>query len=259
MSQRVAVVTGAAQGIGKTIALRLADDGFDVAINDIPFNAEKAEGTSAEIRAKGRASSVHIADVSNEEQVQQMIETVVAAHGGIDVFVANAGIAIWKPLLETSAKEFDKVMNVNARGTFLCYKYAGAQMVAQGRGGRIIGACSYASKTGAPNFSAYCASKFAVRGLTQAAAHEFGPHQITVNAYAPGFVEGELLRNTATLTAQVTGQSADAWVENHKNNAPMQRLGTQADIAHFVSYIVSKQADYITGQSVCVNGGIFFD
>ncbi|KAJ7621467.1 NAD(P)-binding protein [Roridomyces roridus] len=201
-SKGIALVTGAAQGIGRAIALRLADDGFDVAVNDISVSAE-LQSLVKEIQERGRASSIHAADVSQDEQVKEMIEAVVQKHGSLDVMVANAGVAgprrmvIADVFMLTSrlvtVEEWDRIMNVNARGTFLSYKYAGLQMVKQGRGGRIIGASSLAGKQGHSTQVPYTASKFAVRGLTQSAAIEFGSHGITVNAYAPGLIETPLM------------------------------------------------------------------
>ncbi|KAF7363185.1 NAD-binding protein [Mycena venus] len=159
-SKGTALVTGAAQGIGRSIALRLADDGFDVAVNDVSRNAEKLNALVEEIEKKGRASSKHIADVSQDEQVKGMVEQVVEKHGGLDVsstevtcllqMIANAGV-VGKdlPFHEVPVDEWDRVMSINARGPFLCYKYAGIQMIKQGRGGRIIGASSFVGKQGA--------------------------------------------------------------------------------------------------------------
>ncbi|KAJ7133590.1 hypothetical protein C8R44DRAFT_528576, partial [Mycena epipterygia] len=151
-------------------------DGFDVAGNDIAVHSDKLDALVNEIQEKGRASSKHIADVSREDQV----ELVVQQHGGLDVMVPNAGVAL---------EEWDRVMNIDVKGTFLSYKHAGIQMVKQGRGGRIIGASSFTGEQGIATHGPYTGSKFAVRGLTQAAALEFGAHGITVNAYAPGAID----------------------------------------------------------------------
>ncbi|KAJ7182886.1 hypothetical protein C8R43DRAFT_911487 [Mycena crocata] len=258
-SKGVALVTGAAQGIGKEIALRLADDGFDVAVNDIPSNAKNLGLVLEDIQGKGRKSSSHIADVTFEEQVKNMIDEVVAAHGALDVIVANAGVIKWASILDTSVEDWDRILTVNGRGTFLCYKYAGMQMVAQGRGGRIIGASSRAGKTGLAHLSAYCSSKFAVRGLTQAAALEFGKHGITVNAYAPGPTHTDMLDSLAFAGEKDRGLSAEAWLEASRKAMPVGRLGTPSDIANLVSFIASKESQFITGQSISVNGGVYFD
>ncbi|KAJ6551121.1 acetoin reductase family protein [Mycena capillaripes] len=255
-SKGIAFITGAAQGIGRGIALRLADDGFDVALNDISDNSANLDALVDEIKQKGRQCSKHIGDVSQEEDVESMVEEVVKQHGGLDVMVANAGVAgpYRTPLTELSAEQWDRVMNINARGTFLCYKYAGIQMVNQGRGGRIIGASSFAGKKGFPLQGVYSASKFAIRGLTQAAAMEFGPHGITVNAYAPGAID------TPMLTGGTTGaEQAAALLTRFKEMAPLNMVGTPGDIASLVSFLVSKDAAFITGQSMSINGGIFFD
>ncbi|KAJ6598173.1 hypothetical protein DFH09DRAFT_54134 [Mycena vulgaris] len=255
----IALVTGAAQGIGKTIALRLANDGFDVAVNDLAPQATNLAKVAEEIRAKGRVSSVHFADVTVEDQVQKMVEDVAAAHGGLDVMVANAGVAQRLSILDTSADDWDRTMTINARGTFLCYKYAGMQMISRGRGGRIIGASSVAGKTGTALLSAYCASKFAVRGLTQAAAQEFGKHGITVNAYAPGMIDSEMMNALAVGHFKYTGIPPETWLNSLMDETPVKRLGTATDVANLVSFIASKESQFITGQSISTNGGIYFD
>ncbi|KAJ7850626.1 NAD-binding protein [Mycena olivaceomarginata] len=255
-SKGIAFVTGAAQGIGRGIALRLAEDGFDVAVNDIPGNSAKLDTVVAEIKQKGRESSAHLADVSEDENVKSMIEEVVKKHGGLDVMVANAGVPgpYRVQLTEVSVEQWDQVMNVNARGCFLCYKYAGLQMIKQGRGGRIIGASSIAGKKGFPLQGPYSASKFAIRGLTQAAASELGAHGITVNAYSPGAVE------TAMLTGATTNpQHAAALINKFKEMSPLKLVGTPEDIANLVSFLASKESQFITGQSISINGGLFFD
>ncbi|KAH0578837.1 hypothetical protein H2248_003032 [Termitomyces sp. 'cryptogamus'] len=180
----VALVTGAGRGIGRAIALRLADDGFDVAVNDI--SATDLEALAEEIKSKQRKSSFYVADVSIEEEVKNLIRNVVECHGSLDVMVANAGIAVGKSFLETTEADWDKLLAVNVKGTFFCYKHAGAQMIAQGHGGRIIGASSIMGKQGksatvcdldtpprpaigTPIMAAYSATKFAIRSLTQSA------------------------------------------------------------------------------------------
>ncbi|KAJ7267180.1 hypothetical protein C8J57DRAFT_1326923 [Mycena rebaudengoi] len=248
-TKRVALVTGAAQGMGRDIALKLADDGFDVAVNDIAAKDDNLDQVVAEIRAKGRSSSKHIADVSVDAQVREMVEQVVTQHGGLDVMVSNAGV-LGRPLsiVDAPVEEWERVMSINSRGPFLCYKYAGAQMIKQGRGGRIIGSSSLVGKQGMANQAAYSSSKFAVRGLTQAAALELGPHGITVNAYAPGAIDTPMLRGAdAAIIAQM------------KEAAPLKRIGTTQDMASLVSFLASKDSGFITGQTISINGGLYFD
>ncbi|KAJ7097549.1 NAD(P)-binding protein [Mycena epipterygia] len=254
MSKGVALVTGAAQGIGRGVALRLADDGFDVAVNDITVNSEKLDKLVGEIQEKGRMSSKHIADVAQEDQVKTMVELVVQQHGGLDVMVANAGVGGRSGLLliEASVEEWDRVMNINGKGAFLCYKHAGIQMVKQGRGGRIIGASSTAGKQGIATQGAYSASKFAVRGLTQSAALELGRHGITVNAYAPGAVDTPLV----AATQLETGMDI---LSQYKEMSPLKKTGVPEDIASLVSFLASSNSQFITGQTISINGGVFFD
>jgi len=192
------------------------------------------------------------ADVSKEAEVEAMVSTVSNTLGGLDVMVANAGIFKGKPVIESTAEEWDQTFAVNTRGIFLAYKYAARQMIHQNRGGRIIGCSSVAGRKSGAGTSAYGASKFAVRGLTQSAALELGEHGITVNAYAPGFVK----------TAMTEGFWEDAspllnlW---GISLPPFFKVGEPEDIASLVAYLASKEAHYITGQTISVNGGVLFD
>ncbi|OSX63546.1 hypothetical protein POSPLADRAFT_1138933 [Postia placenta MAD-698-R-SB12] len=222
IASRVAVVTGAAQGIGLNIALRLADDGLDVAVNDTASKSEQLEEVVSQIRAKGRRAIAVLADVTQETQVEDMVSQVVEQLGSLDM-VANAGVLVVQPIMEVSAADWDRVMAVNVRGTMLCYKYAAKQMVKQGRGGRIIGWAG---------ISAYCASKFAIRGLTQSTADELAKHNITVNTYAPGIIKSSM----ADLP-----------------------LADPEVVAAVVSFLIRPESYFITGQSISPNGGAVFD
>ncbi|EEB94689.1 hypothetical protein MPER_06455, partial [Moniliophthora perniciosa FA553] len=191
----VALVTGSAQGIGKAVALRLAKDGFDIALNDITSKHSQLQDVEREIEKDfGRKTLIVTADVSSDEEVKSMVDKVVEALGGLDVMVANAGVCPVASMLETSAETWERAFAINSRGTFFCYKYAAIQMIKQGRGGRIIGACSSAGKQGRLNSMAYSATKFAVRGMTQSAAWEVTKYGITVNAYAPGVIDTDMVK-----------------------------------------------------------------
>ncbi|KAJ6506169.1 acetoin reductase family protein [Mycena vitilis] len=253
----IAFVTGAAQGIGKAIALRLASDGFDIAVNDVSPKADKVDELIEEIKAKGRAASAHVGDVSDESQVKSMVEEAVEFHGGLDVMVANAGVMTFALIDHTSVDHWDRVMAINARGTFLCFKYAGMQMISQGRGGRMIGACSTAGKQGSPMASAYCASKFAIRGLTQSAASEYGPHRITVNSYAPGPTDTEMMRSMDKAHAEMTGSAIGTYTKLLEKELALPMSPTPHDIAALVSFIASKESQFITGDELlcpCTDG-----
>ncbi|KAF9223032.1 NAD(P)-binding protein [Gyrodon lividus] len=259
-SRGVALVTGTAQGIGRSIALRLASDGYDIGLNDIEESKYKLDALSEEIISvyPGRKACVVVADVTVEEEVKAMVEGVVAALGSLDVIVANAGILRAAPILETSTTDWDSVLAVNCRGTFLCYKYAAKQMITQGTKGRMVGASSLAGKKGHAFLGAYCASKFALRGLTQTAAIEFGRHGITVNAYAPGAIETTMMDAVYESYAKYTGGETNIY-EQMKKTAVVGYLGNTKDVAGLVSYLVSPEAHYITGQTVTIDGGIHFD
>ncbi|KAJ7808609.1 short chain oxidoreductase [Mycena olivaceomarginata] len=258
MARIRAILVGAAQGIGRAIALRLAADGFDIALNDIGAKSSELQGVEAEIAALGcgAKTGVFTADVAVEDEVRALLVAVVEKFGGIDVvgaassmhtlaangtfqMVANAGICKPGSFLDVNIDDWDRTFAVNVRGVFLWYQYAAKQMVAQGRGGRIIGACSLAGKQGEnqltqaqrahPKLSTYSASKFAVRGLTQAAATELGPHGITVNAYALG----ESLFLARDMQAAQT---------------PVGKNGKPVDVAALVSFLASAESSFVTGR-----------
>ncbi|KAK7461743.1 hypothetical protein VKT23_008172 [Stygiomarasmius scandens] len=165
MSQGVALVTGASRGIGRAIALRLAEDGFDVAVSDLPSTKEALEDVVADISKKERIGKEFYVDVMEESQVIALIDGVVEQLGQLNVLIANAGVAVYKPLIEHTAQDWTHTFGVNATGTFFCFKYAAKAMIAQGKGGRIIGTSSDSGKHGWPGLGAYSASKAAMRGM----------------------------------------------------------------------------------------------
>jgi len=246
---RVAIITGATGNLGKAIALRLADDGLDIALNDIPSAADNLELLRKDIEAKGRRAFVFIGDVSEESAVEAMVLNVAANMGQLDVMIANAGIARGIPLLDTPVDYWNKIFSVNARGAFLCYKHAAKQMIKQGKGGRIIGASSVAGQVGEVNIGAYSATKFAVRGLTQTAALEWGRHGITVNAYCPGAIESDMLGSL------VPEGEVENFYQKCRDVSAVGRNGTPADVANLISFFASEESGFVTGQSFAVNGG----
>jgi meso-butanediol dehydrogenase/(S,S)-butanediol dehydrogenase/diacetyl reductase len=256
--QRVAIVTGGARGIGRGIALRLAADGIDVAIADLPSMHAEAEAVAEEIRAAGRRSTVIDVDVSDPAQVDAMVAATVAELGQLDVMVANAGVAAVAPLLDVTPEDFDWLMSINLRGVFLCYTSAARQMIEQGHGGKIIGAASIAAHKGFGMLGHYSASKFAVRGLTQAAAQEWAEHGITVNAYCPGIVGTKMWELIDEKLADRMGLQKGEAIAQFSELITLGRVQTPDDVAQFVSYLASTDSDYMTGQSVMIDGGVIF-
>ncbi|TCD65277.1 hypothetical protein EIP91_002839 [Steccherinum ochraceum] len=254
---KVAAITGASQGIGKAIALRLADDGFDIALSDLGIKQDQLNVVAEEIKAKGRKVVVVATDVTKEEDIVTLVEKTASELGGLDVMVANAGIAAQSSFLEMSAEVYDSVMNVNARGTMLCYKHAARQMVKQNRGGRIIGASSVMGQLGTSNvLSAYVASKFAIRGLTQALSFELASRKITVNAYSPGCIITDM---TTTPYDATTGDGLPGSFIKHICGLPPTAKDAGPEVvASLVSYICKPEAYFITGQSLSVCGGSRF-
>ncbi|KAF8637685.1 hypothetical protein AX16_010760 [Volvariella volvacea WC 439] len=255
VSKGIALITGASRGLGRSIALRLAKDGFDIAVNDLPQSRAHLETLVQGVKDLGRRSAVVAADVTKEDEVRRMVDDAVKELGALDVMVANAGICIAKPVTETTVDDWDRIFSVNTRGLFLSYKYAAVQMIAQGRGGRIIGASSVAGKEGEEFLSAYSSTKFAVRGLTQAAAKEWGQYGITVNAYCPGPVDTKMLES---LSEQV-GMPYEAFQTKESSAVPIGRIGQVEDVANVVSFLASKESGWITGQSLSPNGGRHYD
>lgn len=253
----VAIVTGSSGGIGRGIALRLADDGFDVVVNDIAPKKADIDAVVAEIKAKGKDAIGLSADVSDKDQVEALVADTVASFGALNVMVANAGILETTPLLELSVEQWDRSMAINLRGVFLCFTVSAKQMIKQGGGGKLIAACSISGYRPSGKAPAYCSSKWGVRGLTQTAALELGAYGITVNSYCPGSVKTGMSMVFAERLAKERG---DANVEDvyknskHRTNALGQELFPE-NIAGLVSFLAGKDSSHMTGQSIICDGG----
>ncbi|EHK88871.1 acetoin reductase [Saccharomonospora azurea] len=256
--QRIAIVTGAARGIGKGIAERLARDGLAVAVADLDTMREELSAVARGIEQSGGRSVALTADVSDPEQVNALVRDTVREFGKLDVFVANAGIAAVDPLLDMTLDELDRLVRVNLYGVFNSYQAAARQMIEQGHGGKIIGAASIAAHKGFEMLGGYSVTKWGVRGLTQVAAQEWARHGITVNAYCPGIV-GTAMWDLIDekMTAQ-TGEERGAALKRFSESIALGRVEEPKDVASFVSYLASPDADYMTGQSVLIDGGILY-
>ncbi|WDT74172.1 MAG: 3-oxoacyl-[acyl-carrier-protein] reductase [Candidatus Manganitrophus sp.] len=239
----VALVTGGAQGIGRSIVGLLADCGASVVVSDI--NRETAEKTVAELTAQGKKAMAVQANVARGEEVKAMVDSVVSQWGKIDILVNNAGITRDTLLLRMKDEDWDAVLSVNLKGTYHCMKAVLSSMSKQRRG-RIINISSIVGVIGNAGQANYAASKAAVIGLSKTVAREYASRGITVNAVAPGFIDTAM---TAVLSAEVK--------ENLMKQIPLARLGSPSDIANAVVFLASDRAGYMTGQVLHVNGGMY--
>jgi len=240
---KTALVTGAAQGIGRDIALALATDGADVAICDV--NLEAAQKTAGDIEAKGRKSLALKANVASSAEVTAMVDQVVEKFGRIDILVNNAGITRDGLILRMKDDDWDLVLSINLKGSFLCTKAALKYMSKQ-RGGNIINIASIVGAMGNAGQANYVASKAGLIGLTKTIAREYANRGITANAVAPGFIDTAM---TQALSENVRTELA--------KQIPLGKLGTPEDVANAVRFLASPWASYITGQVIHVNGGMY--
>jgi 3-oxoacyl-[acyl-carrier protein] reductase len=243
LSGKVALVTGAAQGIGRAIALLLARNGADIVVSDI--NLEKAEETAKEIRAIGPKAMAVKVDVANLGDVERMVEGILEKLAKIDILVNNAGITRDKLVLRMTEEDWDAVLGVNLKGTFNCTKAVLRHMAKQ-RSGKIVNIASVVGEMGNAGQANYSASKAGVIGLTKTIAREYAQRGINVNAIAPGYIE-----------TPMTDALPEKAKEELRKLIPMERLGKPEDVAEAVLFLVSQESSYVTGQVLNVNGGIY--
>lgn len=265
LKSKVAIVTGAARGIGKGIALELAAEGVNLALVDLPAAGDSSLSyqlsdesllmrTADEVEALGVKVTPVLADVTKAADTRRMVAETVASLGGVDILVNNAGVIIINTVMETTEAQWDRTMDVNVKGILLCCQATIPELINRDEG-RIVNIASIAGKTGSAGFAAYSASKFAVIGFTQSLAKEVGPKNITVNAVCPGFLR------TAMFTDVINKQLAKDWNVEHTEvferfvgqNTYLRREQTTADIGECVVYLC--KSDNVTGESINVAGG----
>ena len=243
LKDKVAIVTGAAQGIGKVIALALADQGADLVVSDV--NDEGLQDVCREIKTRGREALAVKANVASLSDCEEMIKQGLDRFGKIDILVNNAGITRDTVLLRMKEEQWDQVMQVNLKGTFNCTKAVIRAMFKQ-KSGRIINISSVTGVMGNPGQANYSASKAAVIGFAKAIAREYAHCGITVNAVAPGFIK-------TAMTDAIPERDREAMIAQ----IPAKRLGTPEDVAGAVCFLASDAAGYITGQVIHINGGLY--
>lgn len=253
---KVALVTGAGQGIGRGIALRLAQDGAHIAIVDL--KEDKMQAVAEEVKALGRKATTFAADVSQRDQVFAAVAHAEKELGGFDIMVNNAGIAQVQTLLEVTPEIANKILEINVLGVLWGIQAAAEKFKQRKQKGKIISAASIAAHQGMPLLGIYSATKFAVRGLTQAAAQELASDGITVNAYSPGIVGTDMWVEIDRRMAEITGAPIGENYEKYVKGIALGRAETPEDVAAFVSYLASPDSDYMTGQAPIIDGGLVY-
>lgn len=243
LSNRVALVTGSGRGIGHEIALKLAEVGATIVINDIG-EASSVESVAEEIRKMNRESLAVLADVSSSSDVNRMVDEVITTYGRIDILVNNAGITRDQLLLRMSDEDWDRVISVNLKSVFLCTRAVLRYMVKQ-RCGRIISIASIVGLMGNAGQANYASAKAGIIGFTRTIAKEVGSRGITANAIAPGFID-----------TQMTQKLTEEQQQELKKRIPVGYLGTPRDVAEAVAFLASDEARYITGHVLNVDGGM---
>ncbi|HAM79358.1 3-oxoacyl-[acyl-carrier-protein] reductase [Ornithinibacillus bavariensis] len=243
LTEKTAIVTGGSRGIGKAIAIELAKNGANVVVN-YAGNEARAQEVVEEIIGLGVQAIKVQADVANEAQVKELMQTTIDTFGSIDILVNNAGITRDNLLMRMKETEFDQVINTNLKGVFICTKAVTRQMMKQ-RSGRIINVASIVGVSGNPGQANYVAAKAGVIGLTKTTAKELASRNIIVNAVAPGFISTD-------MTDELTDEQKSGMLEL----IPLARFGQPEDVAKVIRFLASDDASYITGQTIHIDGGM---
>jgi NAD(P)-dependent dehydrogenase (short-subunit alcohol dehydrogenase family) len=263
---KIAIVTGAGQGIGRGVAKRFAQEGAHVVIAE--YNKANAESAAQELSALGPEALAYPIDIGDTVQIEQMVRDVVAHFGRIDILVNNAGVLETLPLFDLTPEKWDWLQRVNQRGLFFCLQAVAKQMVAQvpdevkqaGRAersyGKIVNFSSVAGRSGRPYAAHYSAAKWAVISITQSAAAYLAPYNINVNAVCPGVVPTPMWDDIDKTQSARFGMQRGEWIKKTIEGVPLKRAATPEDLAAAVSFLCSTDADYITGQALNVDGGI---
>lgn len=254
---RVAVITGSAQGLGKGIAEKLGEQGFKVVLSDI--NEEVLNESYEELKAKDYQVTSFPADVSKQEDHVNLVKHAVDTFGKLDVYINNAGVeGEVEQMTDIDPKNVDFVLDVNVKGVLFGIQAAAKQLKSQGHGGTIINAASIAGHEGFDFLATYSASKFAVRGLTQVASKELAKDNITVNAYCPGIAATGMWDRLDEKFMEILGTKKGEALEQYSSSISLGRTQEPKDVANLVAFLASEDAGYITGQSILTDGGMVY-
>lgn len=256
IDNKVALVTGAGQGIGRGIALRLAKEGASLMLVDM--NAANLEAVAKEVQALGSKVATFVADISQRDQVYAAIDHAEEALGGFDIIVNNASIAQVQPLADVTPEEVDRIMRINVQGTLWGIQAAAKKFIDRQQKGKIINACSIAGHDGFALLGVYSATKFAVRALTQTAAKEYASRGITVNAYCPGIVGTGMWEEIDRRFSDITGAPLGETYKKYVEGIALGRAETPEDVAGLVAYLAGPDSDYVTGQAILIDGGLVY-
>ena len=256
MAKKVAIVTGGSQGIGKAIAERLVHDGFAVTL--VALEKDKLDETAKELKDKGGEALPIVADVSDRDAVFAAVGQTIDHFGDLNVMVNNAGLGPTTPIDTITPEQFRKVYGVNVGGVLWGIQAAHQAFKKLGHGGKIINASSQAGVVGNPNLSLYSGTKFAIRGITQVAARDLADEGITVNAYAPGIVKTPMMYDIAHQVGKNAGKSDEWGMQTFAKDIALKRLSEPEDVANAVGFLAGPDSNYITGQTIIVDGGMQF-
>lgn len=257
--KKVALITGGAQGIGRAICSRLAKDGFNIAICDLESQKKKVLDITKEIESFDCKSIFISTDVRKKQQVENAVDQTFQELGSFDVMINNAGICIVNSLLALSEDELDKHWDVNVKGTLFGMQAAAKKFKEIGKTkGKIVNGASVGAQLGLPTMGAYCSTKFAIKGLTQTAAQELAPLGINVNSYCPGPVNTSIFEEIINKTAELGIATKEECIQMHLSNTAQKRAANPEDIVGLVSFLAGEDSDFITGQSIIVDGGLIY-
>lgn len=253
---KVALVTGAGQGIGEAIAHRLANDGFKLAL--VGRHVEKVQRVADDIKAQGSEAIAIKADVAKRDEVFAAVAETKAAFGDFSVIVNNAGVAPTTPIMDVTEDDMNWTWGINVNGVVWGTQAATEAFKALGHGGKIINATSQAGVEGNPNLTVYGSTKFAIRGVTQTTAKELAQFGITVNAFAPGIVKTPMMWDIAHEVGQNAGKDDEWGMAQFSDGIALGRLSEPEEIASVVGFLASDDSNYMTGQTIIVDGGMVF-